>query len=783
MVRGAPLPLRIVHLEDDLGAFELVRAILASDGIEAEIEHVDEPDAYRRALAPNPPDLILSDFNLPGIDGLTALAIKRELCPGIPFIFVSGALGEETAVESLRNGATDFVLKGSLARLGSAVRRAVSESREHRERLRAEQSLRASEERFRRLTANAPDAIFRYQLEPAPGYEYISPAIETIVGYRPEEFYADRELANRLTPPGERDELGAIARSRIVPLGIREVRWLTRDHRIVVTEQRFVPVRNEIGQLVAVEGIARDISDRKHSEEQIHLLSEAIEQSPVGVLITDARNRILFANARLLAMSGHTAEELAGREPETLQAPGNPADLSADLARALHSGHTWQGELLFRRRSGEEYSVRASVAPVFDKEGRVRNYLAIYEDVTAARAEQNQRRQLEAQLFQAQKLETIGTLAGGIAHDFNNILTGILGFTEIASLSLSEDHPAHSDLEEVRKAGMRAKDLVAQILTFARQKNAQQVPLELSDAVTEALKLVRASTPSTIEIERDLHPGRVRADPTAIHQIVLNLCTNAVHAMRGKVGKLTVRVAPVDTAATLEDTSPKLKPGSYLRLAIADTGHGMDEATLKRLFEPFFTTKKAGEGTGLGLALVRGIINAHSGALRITSTPGTGTTFDIYLPVCVESGQKHESTAAVVPGNGEIVAVVDDEKSVATFVGARLDQLKYRTVVFNDPREALHALRSGARRFDLVVTDLTMPHLTGHDLIHSLRSSGIDLPAVLMSGFCNEGLTEDGIGALGHTTLLPKPFNGDDLARAVRHALTSAVPAAASKND
>ncbi|MBK8479292.1 MAG: response regulator [Opitutaceae bacterium] len=776
MSQPSASPLRIVHLEDDLGAYELVRALLADDGLNATLEHVDDPLAYRRALAPTAPDLIISDFNLPSIDGLTALAIKRELCPSIPFIFVSGALGEETAVETLRNGATDFVLKSSLARLPAAVRRALTETREHRERLRAEQSLRASEERFRRLTANAPDAIFRYRFDPIPGYEYISPAIEQIVGYRPEEFYADPELAARIAHPHDRDALRAIARSRIVPLGMREIRWITRDGHTVVTEQRFVPVRNELGQLIAVEGIARDISDRKHSEEQIHLLSEAIEQSPVGVLITDADNRILFANARLLAMSGRHLADLTGQDPSLLLSAHNPTNLNSEMWRDLRTGRTWQGDFTCQRANGEDYAVRASIAPVFDKDGRVKNYLSIHEDVTEARHDLDRRRLLEAQLFQAQKMETIGTLAGGIAHDFNNILTGILGFTEIASLALPEDHPAHDDLAEVRKAGMRAKDLVAQILTFARQKGAQQQPLELTDSVAEALRLVRASAPSTIEIERDLQSGRVRADPTAIHQVVLNLCTNAVHAMRGGTGKLTVRVAPVVFGESPPDTNPKLKPGAYLCLSIQDTGHGMDEATLKRLFEPFFTTKKVGEGTGLGLALVRGIVSAHNGALRVTSAPGVGTTFEILLPVCNDSERKAETTTLIVPGNGESVAVVDDEKSVATFVGARLEQLKYRATVFNDPREALVALRAEPARFDLVITDLTMPHLTGHDLVQALRSSALQIPVVLMSGFCNDGVTEDGLGALGHIVLLPKPFNGDDLARSVRQALGNGVP-------
>ena len=765
--------LRIVHLEDDLAAFKFIRALLIADGIEATIEHVVEPAAYRRALAPTAPDLILSDFNLPSFDGLAALAIKRELCPDTPFIFVSGALGEETAVQTLRNGATDFVLKSSLTRLPAAVRRALAEASEHLERLRAEQSLRTSEERFRRLTANAPDAIFRYRLGPNPGYEYISSAVGNIVGYSPEEFYADPALAARIAHPQDGDVMRSIARSRIVPLGIREIRWITRDGRTVVTEQRFVPVRNALGQLVAVEGIARDISERRHSEEQIHLLSEAIDQSPVGVLITGADNRILFANSRLLAMSGREATELIGREPAVLLSSSNPPDLVAEMWSDLGAGRPWQGDFLCQRANGEPYNVRASIAPVFGKDGRVKNFLAIHEDVTQARKELDRRRVLEAQLYQAQKMETIGTLAGGIAHDFNNILTGILGFTEIAGLPLPEGHPAIDDLDEVRKAGLRAKDLVAQILTFARQKGAEPAPLQLSETVAEALRLVRASAPATIEIERDLQPGQTRADATAIHQIVLNLCTNAVHAMRGAGGKLTVRIATVVFDDSQAGTSPELKPGAYLCLSIRDTGHGMDAATLNRLFEPFFTTKKIGEGTGLGLALVRGIVNAHKGALRVSSTPGIGTTFEILLPVCNEAEPKSDSAAVPLPGRGERVAVIDDEESVATFVGARLEQLSYRATVFSDSREALAALRASPARFDLVVTDLAMPHLNGLDLMRSLRTAGVQVPAVVMSGMSNHGVTEDVVGALGRLALLPKPFNGDDLARAVRQALDS----------
>jgi len=771
-VSPAPDALRIVHLEDDLGAYELVRAMLASDGIAARLEHVDTPAAYRAALVPDAPDLILADFNLPDIDGLTALALKRELCPEVPFIFVSGSLGEEVAVESLHNGATDFVLKDSLGRLVPAVRRALQQGQEHQQRLRAEASLRESEARFRRLAENAPDVIFRYRLEPVPGYDYVSPAIERLSGLKPEEFYADPLLARKLVHPDDRDEILAIASSHVVPLGPREVRWIGHDGQIVVTEHRYVPVRDGSGRLVAVEGIARDISERKRTEAQISLLSEAIEQSPVAVVITDSGNHIVFASARLFELSGYSRAEVLGQDPRLFSAGQHPPGMIAEMWQQLKSGRIWQGEFINRARNGREYTVRSSITPVFDELGTVRNYLAVLEDVTEARKEGDHRRQLEAQLFQAQKMETIGTLAGGIAHDFNNILTGILGFTEIAATSLSADHPVRADLDEVRKAGLRAKDLVAQILTFSRQKDTRQEPLDLARTVEEVLKLIRASVPATIEFDRRLQAASIRADPVGIHQIVLNLCTNAVHAMRGTTGRLTVEVGPVEVDAALAASVPKLTVGPHARLAVTDTGHGMDAATLARLFEPFFTTKKAGEGTGLGLALVKGVANAHNAALRVTSAPGAGSTFEVFFPASFDNERKAEAAASVARGHKEQVLVVDDEKSVGSFVGVRLEQLNYQVEIFNDPREALAAIRAAPERYAVVVTDLTMPHLTGRDLVRAARAVRPDLPAVIMSGYGSDDDAHDS-RPLERTVMLPKPFNGDDLGRCVAEALRS----------
>jgi len=522
---------RVVYLEDDESAFELVRSLLAAESLDCVLEHAFDEASFRAALSP-PPAVILSDYNLPTMDGMAALELRGKLCPDTPFIFVSGALGEAVAIDLLKAGVTDFVLKDALPRLVPAIRRSIAEAQEHRVRVVAERSLRESEDRFRRLTENAPDVIFRFRFEPVPGYDYISPAIDRLFGYKPEEFYADPRLAGKLTHPDDRAKIQSIAHTRRVPEGIQEIKWLTRDGRTVVTEQRFVAIRDEQGQVVAVEGIARDI--------------------------------------------------------------------------------------------------------------------------TAVRKEQEQRRVLEAQLHQSQKMESIGVLAGGIAHDFNNILTGILGFAEIGQHSLRDSQALGECLAEIRKAGLRARDLVAQILTFSRQRDSVQAPVELSRLVGDALKFLRASTPATIKIEKHLAAGRVRADPTQIHQVVLNLATNAIHAMRDGAGTLTVNVAQVEVDVALAAGLPNVAPGPFMRLSVRDTGHGMDEATASRIFDPFFTTKPTGEGTGLGLAVVQGIVRAHQGGITVESTVGQGTTFCVYLPVCaVSAGTRRRAPDGAVRGGDD----------------------------------------------------------------------------------------------------------------------------------
>jgi len=412
----------------------------------------------------------------------------------------------------------------------------------------------------------------------------------------------------------------------------------------------------------------------------------------------------------------------------------------------------------------------ARVASFLERREKARLERLVEQRTQELNAGIERRRGLEAQLLQAQKLESLGTLAGGIAHDFNNLLTSILGYCELAGASAGANAEVQDDLREIRIAGVRARDLVAQILTFSRQRNVTLVPLDLAEPVAEALKLIRASTPATIEIDVRLTSGHVRADATQIHQIVVNLCNNAAHAMRDRRGRLEVSLERLEVSARLAGEVPELQAGPAMRLTVADTGCGMDAATLQRVFDPFFTTKAPGEGTGLGLSIVQGIVRSHHGALRVRSTPGTGTTFELFFPLTTATATASPPTAAVPRGDGEEILVVDDERAVGAFVAKKLEQLGYRPTVFTDPRAALAEITAAPQRFHAMVTDLTMPGLTGAELVQQCRAAGADVPTVVITGYGTDSV-HTALRSLPRCVVLSKPFDGDELARGLHRLL------------
>ncbi len=379
---------------------------------------------------------------------------------------------------------------------------------------------------------------------------------------------------------------------------------------------------------------------------------------------------------------------------------------------------------------------------------------------------------LEKQLRQSQKMEAIGTLAGGIAHDFNNILSIILGNTELAKAVVPEWNEARENLEKILTASNRAKELINQLLSFTRQTEYERKPLELKSIITESLKLLRASLPSNIVMRQDVPQASltVRGDSTQIHQIMMNLCTNAAHAMEENGGVLEVKL---ETATVVSGTvgNTDLEPGPYVVIRVADTGHGIDPAIRDRIFDPYFTTKEPGKGTGMGLAVVHGIVKNHGGAIEIFSRPNVKTEFQVYLPIVrAEETQPESVVTTAMPTGGERILLVDDEAMIVDIVTQMLVKLGYEVEASTDSRNALDMFRQDPERYDVVLTDMTMPHLTGKQLAEQLQDIKPGIPIILCSGF-NENMDRADALELGIAEFAMKPLGIHQLAQIIRKAI------------
>ncbi|MEW6349335.1 MAG: PAS domain S-box protein [Thermodesulfobacteriota bacterium] len=504
---------------------------------------------------------------------------------------------------------------------------------------------------------------------------------------------------------------------------------------------------------------------RMKTEQHRQRLEKAVEQATETIIITDAEGLITYVNPAFEQTTGYSSAEAMGKTPGILKSGKHNDEFYQELWGSITKGHPWTGRFINKKKDGSLFEEEASVSPIRDHSGRIISYVAVKRDVTRESA-------MERQLRRAQKMESIGTLAGGIAHDFNNILTVIAGFAELALIALPEGSETRSDLEQVVRAAGRATDLVKQILAFSRQGEQARVPMSLMPLIKETTKFLRASLPSTIELQQKIKPvtGRILADPTQIQQVLMNLCTNASHAMREQGGLLCMGLDQTELSHEDPALDPDMGEGPFVRLTVSDTGHGIPEEFRERIFEPYFTTKKPGEGTGLGLAVVHGILKSHGGTIRVQSEEGKGSVFNVYLPVVEEELPDETRIATPLPRGKERILVVDDEEDVALLGQRMLQGLGYQVTATTSSQEALETFRDHPELFDLVLTDMTMPKMTGKVLSVELIAVRPDIPVILCTGFSDQ-ITDDEVRGLGIRSLLMKPISLDKIAHAVRSAL------------
>jgi two-component system, cell cycle sensor histidine kinase and response regulator CckA len=781
---AAAEPLHILIADDDPDDVDLCLRALAKSGLKFHADTAFTKDDFARKLREQSVDVVLSDYRMKGWTGMDALAMVKETRFGVPLILMTGALGDETAVECIKLGVTDYVLKHQIARLPLAIRRAQEARILRAEEINVAVSLRESEEHYRTLVQNAPEAIVVFDVNKHTFVECNDKAIR-LFGRSREELMRSGSAA--LSPPFQPDgrlseDVSNEQVNRALEGDTPPFEWVCRNSRGEEFPAEVHLVRLPSATRMLVRGSITDISERKHSEKAIRE-SEAryralVDHAAYGIFwASEPEGRLLHANPALAEMLGYASEaELLGVEfTETLYR--DPADQAKLVSDYMSHGRA-EGTVEWKRKDGKIITVRMNGRKATYPDGKSECAEVTVEDIT-------ERVALQKQLVQAQKFEAIGQLAGGIAHDFNNMIGAILGWAEIGMDESGADSRLRRYFEKVDQQGKRAAALTRQLLAFARRQILEPRSIDLNQTAVETLGLLEKIIGSNIEIKATLAPDLavVRADPTQIEQVVMNLCINARDAMPSG-GSLTIATSNVRLDEQFCALQPLARPGDYAILAVTDTGTGMDSATLEHIFEPFFTTKELGKGTGLGLATVYGVVRQHGGFLHVYSEPGRGSTFRVYFPASNEVAAPRERAeeAGPVRGGSETILVAEDHEGLGQLALETLTGLGYQVMLATDGEQAIQDFRANRERIALVILDVMLPKLGGPAIYERIRKEKPDLPVIFATGYSPD-IAELQKVQLEGLAVLQKPYSPRDLARKVRetidqHALQHALATA-----
>lgn len=517
------------------------------------------------------------------------------------------------------------------------------------------------------------------------------------------------------------------------------------------------------GDITKVTGTFRDIHAQKESEEKTQLFLTALEHAVEYVIVTDTQGVIQYVNKAFERTLGYRVDEVIGRRIGSFKSGVHDKAYYDDLWNQIRNNQVWTGRFVNRHKDGHLVEVEATISPILDPGGLITGYVSTQRDVT-------QEVELQLQLRQSQKMESIGTLAGGIAHDFNNLLDAIRGNAELALDAVPEDQELAEHLREIIQAGSVATDLVDQILTVSRKHMPERKVTDPKKVIESAINLIRRSFPSWVALDIEVLEdcGAVMIDPTQMHQLVMNLCTNALHALDDSPGTVTIRLFSLEIGE--EDIVPE---GRYVCLSVSDDGEGMDPSFLERVFDPYFTTKAEGRGTGLGLAMVHSIVSAQGGKVDVSSEPGRGSTFTVYLPETDSEivDQKIDASDSPVPESLSVL-LIDDEPGVLRVNGLRLRKIGHNVKEISDPVNALGYLEMHAESVDLVITDYTMPTMSGVEFGRRCKEEHPDLPVMMLSGLATDDVVKEA-HSVGIPEVITKPVTVDALNGAIRRMTTT----------
>lgn len=754
------VPIRILMVEDSEEDVELALRELRRNGYDPSYRRVDRAEELTAALEAQTWDIIIGDYTMPSFSGTQALSMIRSRGLDVPFIFVSGTIGEEMAVAAMRAGAQDYVVKGNLKRLPPVVDREMREAAARRMQAQADAERRVAQARYSQIVALAPDAIV--SIDEDQRIHLFNRSAETLFGYTQEEVngqFLDLLIPSRFTM----NHRGLVERFGRTETGPRKMAdrtpvWGRRKNGEEFPAEVSISCLTEDGRMTYM-AIIQDVTRRRRDEERLRQLQRAVDQSANMVVITDLEGVIEYANPSLLNATGYEAGEVVGRKPSLWSSGKTGQKDYKHLWETILAGRDWHGEFANRCKDGSLITVSATISPIRNEQGDVTHFLGVQEDVT-------ERRDIEEQLRRSQRMESIGQLTGGLAHDFNNLLAVIIGNLDLLEAGVADRPQLGGFAQMALRAAMRGAGLTRQLLAFARRQSLEAREFDMNELVVRTTDMLGRVLGEQVNVELKLGEPlwRAFADPTQVESALANLAINARDAMpRG--GRLLIETANLQLDDRYVRENLDVTPGDYVVLIVSDTGTGIAADVLPRVFDPFFTTKPQGKGTGLGLSMVYGFAKQSQGHVRIYSDVGVGTTVKLALPRARTAEAVAAVPVQVAPADAPrnlTVLVVEDNVEVRQIVLVQLEDLGYRVLEAANAAAALTLLRSD-QQIDILFTDVVMPGgMMGPELARIARERRPDLKVLMTSGYSE---AQNGGNGEELKNILSKPYRKQDLAR------------------